>query len=333
MDTALFCNPLCHVTAASAVHHGIIRLTQGRTPSLPEAGFVQDEMSNRKTRAQIAEGTLEILERGYYQTPAGQVVHIKDVLEAAISSSVHYTPADFDRVFAQRDRILAERGRQRTDFEVVNETTLSAARRLAQTEDHAGVLALNFASARNPGGGFLRGSQAQEESLARASGLYPCVAQMRAMYNTNRRFRSCLYTDNMIYSPRVPVFRDDADQLLEVPCLVSFVTAPAVNAGVVRRRGGADAGRIGDVMLGRIEKVLSLAVIHQHETLVLGAWGCGVFRNDPNDVARWFGDHLTGDGLFARAFKKVVFAVLDRTKGRSAIRPFQSIFLSSNDVS
>ncbi len=244
-----------------------------------------------------------------------------------MSGSVHYRPTDFDEVFALRDRIVEERGGQPPiEFEVVNETTLSAARKLTQADDNANPLALNFASAKNPGGGFLKGSQAQEESLARASGLYPCIAQMQAMYNTNRQFRSCLYTDNMIYSPGVPVFRDDRDQLLEAPNLVSFVTAPAVNAGVVRRRGTENVGRIEDVMRGRMEKVLSLAVIHHHETLVLGAWGCGVFRNNSGDVARWFGDYLTGDGLFSRAFRKVVFAVLD-SRGGAVIRPFQDLFL------
>lgn len=284
-------------------------------------------MSRRSARAHIARETMRILDRGCYESPTGQVVHIKSALEAAISGSIHYRPADFDEAFALRDRILAERGIQPPiEFEVVNETTLSAARRLAEVDDNANVLALNFASSKNPGGGFLKGSQAQEESLARASGLYPCIAQMQAMYETNRRLRSCLYTDNMIYSPKVPVFRDDWNQLLEAPYLVSFVTAPAVNAGVVRRRGTENVARIEDVMRGRMEKVLSLAVVHHHETLVLGAWGCGVFQNKPRDVAQWFGDHLTGKDLFSSAFRKVVFAILDRSGG-AVLRPFQNTFL------
>ena len=294
---------------------------------IEEARRIDREMNKRATRAQIAKETLEILEKGFYQSPGGQVVHIKEALEAALLDSVHYRPKDFDEVFGLRDRIMVERGDQAPiEFQVINETTLSAAARLTKANGNANVLALNFASAKNPGGGFLKGSQAQEESLARASGLYPCIAQMQAMYDANRQFRSCLYTDNMIYSPGVPVFRDDRDQLLEAPYLVSFVTAPAVNAGVVRRRGTENVGRIEDVMRGRIEKVLSLAVIHHHETLVLGAWGCGVFRNNPRDVARWFGDHLTGNGLFSRSFKKVVFAVLDRRDG-AIVRPFQNVFL------
>ena len=284
-------------------------------------------MNRRTKRAQVARQTLEILDRGCYESPTGQVVHIQGALVAAMSGSVHYRPTDFDEVFALRDRVIAERGVQPPiEFEVVNETTLSAAGRLAKADGNASVLALNFASAKNPGGGFLKGSQAQEESLARASGLYPCIVQMQAMYDTNRRLLSCLYTDHMIYSPGVPVFRDDRDQLLEAPYLVSFVTAPAVNVGVVRRRGTENVARIEGVMRGRIEKVLSLGVIHHHQTLVLGAWGCGVFRNDPRDMAQWFGDHLIGEGRFSTSFKKVVFAVLDR-RGGAVIRPFQSVFL------
>src|SRR5262249_16056788 len=201
-----------------------------------------------------------------------------------------------------------------------------AARRLAEGEPGGRVLALNFASARHPGGGFLKGSQAQEESLARASGLYACLAQFPAMYEANARFPSCLYTDHMIYSPDVPVFRDDADALLDRPYPVSFVTAPAVNVPALRTNESARLAQVEPVMRSRMDKVLSLAVVHGHDLLVLGAWGCGVFANDPERVARWFRDHLTGDGIFARAFRRVVFAVLDRTGARSILGPFERHF-------
>jgi uncharacterized protein (TIGR02452 family) len=229
-------------------------------------------------------------------------------------------------VFQQRDQFLQGRPHAPAAFEVLNETTLHAARRLLEGEPGARVLALNFASARHPGGGFLKGSQAQEESLARASGLYACVSPLRGMYDANARFPSCLYTDHMIYSPDVPVFRDDEDALLDRPYPLSFVTAPAVNVGALRRNEPDALRRVEPVMLSRMEKVLSLAVVHGHDVLVLGAWGCGVFTNDPERVADWFHRHLTGGGTFRWAFRKVVFAVLDRTEARSMIRPFERRF-------
>src|SRR5262249_28539280 len=201
-----------------------------------------------------------------------------------------------------------------------------AARRLAEGEPGGRVLALNFASARHPGGGFLKGSQAQEESLARASGLYTCLARFPEMYYANARFPSCLYTDHMIYSPDVPVFRDDEDTLLECPYLLSFVTAPAVNIGALRTNESDSLGQVEPVMLSRMEKLLSLAVVHGHDVLGLGAGGWGVFGRGPGRVGGCFRRHLAGDGLFRRASRTVVFAVLARTEARSMIRRFERQF-------
>ncbi|HJT78739.1 MAG TPA: TIGR02452 family protein [Gemmataceae bacterium] len=283
-------------------------------------------MSTRTKRAQVAQETLTILEDGAYLHPSGRRIAIRDDLASARSRSVLYSPEQFQDVLQRRDQLLRARSPAPVTFEVVNETTLHAARRLVEGELGARVLALNFASARRPGGGFLSGSQAQEESLARASGLYACISAFREMYDVNARFPSCLYTDHMIYSPDVPVFRDDWDMLLERPYPLSFVTAPAVNVGALRRNELGRLPEVGPVMLSRMEKVLSLAVVHGHEVVVLGAWGCGVFGNDPEQVAGWFHRHLAGEGAFRGAFRKVVFAVLDRTGDGAQTRPFERYF-------
>jgi uncharacterized protein (TIGR02452 family) len=280
-------------------------------------------MAKRITRARIARETVEILERGWYAADGTQV-SVSDLLARARAHSRLYTPDDFGEVFRRRDEraATAERGRK-TEFRAINCTTLAAARRLIRDEGAADVLCLNFASAKNPGGGFLNGSQAQEESLARATGLYPCIAPLRAMYDTNRQFGSCLYTDHMIYSPRVPVFRDDDDGLLAEPYAVSLITAPAVNVGALRPD---ERPRVEPTMLARTEKVLALAAAHGHEVLVLGAWGCGVFRNNPADVARWFRHHLCENAALRGAFRAVVFAVLDTSPGERTLRPFADCF-------
>jgi uncharacterized protein (TIGR02452 family) len=212
-----------------------------------------------------------------------------------------------------------------TEFPVRNCTTLAAAYDLVREArwTGGGVMLLNFASAKNPGGGFLGGARAQEESLARSSGLYPCIAPHQEMYDANRRCGSCLYTDHMIWSPDVPVFRDDEDRLLEEPYTVSMPPAPAVNDGAVR---GDDRDSIDSVMWRRTLKVLAVAAEHGHSDLVLGAWGCGVFKNDVTKVAGWFHSALTDPVHFRNVFRKVVFAVLDRSAERRFIGPFEERF-------
>ena len=284
-------------------------------------------MNNRAERTKIAKETLRILEKGFYKDSKGKVVRIDNALKFAIINSIHYTPDMFKSVFSQRDKIVSQgKLAYKTIHEVRNETTLNAAKGLMTQEGFDNVLCLNFASAKNPGGGFLQGSGAQEESLARSSGLYPCIAQMKGYCESNKKLRSSLYTDNMIYSPKVPVFRDDDGRLLDAPYLLSIITAPAVNKGAVLRNEPQKATKISSVMQNRIEKLLSIAMIHHHDTIILGAWGCGVFKNDPSDVAGYFKKHLLENTVFRWRFKRVHFAVLDKTKNKTIIRPFKSAF-------
>lgn len=287
-------------------------------------------MASRSQRAAIAAETLAILGQGWYNAGGGERIEIGQPLANAIERSVHYQPADFGRVFAERDRRIAARKTagltNPPTFQVVNGTTLAAAYRLVDAFPTVDPLCLNFASAKNPGGGFLGGSQAQEESLARASGMYAALQRYPEMYDANRACDTCLYLDHMIYSPQVPVFRDDEDQLLDRPYLASFLSAPAVNRGAVEKNEPENLHRIEPTMLARTEKLLALAVVHGHDTLVLGAWGCGVFRNDPAAVATWFHQHLVHNPAFSGAFRQVVFAVLDRDERLGSYRAFAERF-------
>ncbi|WP_416291853.1 TIGR02452 family protein [Paenibacillus illinoisensis] len=282
--------------------------------------------NQRSGRARIAQETLAILEEGQYINGYDRRVSIDEDLKRAIQGSVLYRP---DELPALREQVHQLQGAPKSaaaKIEVTGETTLAAASRLVVDEGRTDVVCLNFASAKNPGGGFLGGSQAQEESLARASGLYPCISQMNEMYDHNRKLRTCLYSDYMIYSPGVPVIRDDEDRLLAQYYTTSFITAPAVNAGVVKEREQADDQQIESVMKERIRYILDVAAMNGHRTLVLGAYGCGVFRNDPMDVARYFHDVLVQEN-FRQSFERIVFAVLDRSAGQRIIKAFQEQLL------
>ncbi|MFX1257732.1 MAG: TIGR02452 family protein [Promethearchaeota archaeon] len=291
-------------------------------------------MSNRTERIKIAKETLEILEEGFYRNSKEKIVQINDSLKFAMKNTIHYTPDMLKSVNSQRDKIF-NKGKlaYKTIYEIRNETSLKAAKRLTHEEEFYNVLCLNFASAKNPGGGFLRGSDAQEESLARSSGLYPCIAQMKGYYESNKKLRSSLYTDNMIYSPKVPVFRNDDGRLLDAPYLLSIITAPAVNKGAIIRNEPKKATKISSIMENRIEKLLSIAIIHHHDAIILGAWGCGVFKNNPSDVKGYFKKFLVEDTIFRRCFKKVHFAILDKTKNKAIIGPFKNAFPTEEMVS
>lgn len=274
----------------------------------------------------IAYETLDIIEAGYYQNQQQEAVDISAALRYTVANTVHYRPEDFDTVFAQRDQVLTAAPVRPIDITVTDETTFAAARRLVVEEGRSHVCCLNFASAKNPGGGFLGGAQAQEEALARASGLYASLISKRAMYDINRANNTCLYTDNMIYSPLVPVFRDDRDIFIDEPYKVSIITAPAANAGAVKNNERHRLHEIESVMLARIEKVLSVAVANKQTTIILGAWGCGVFRNNPAEIANWFAQHILENETFKNAFEKVVFAVYDTSEHRHNLQAFKNKF-------
>jgi uncharacterized protein (TIGR02452 family) len=265
----------------------------------------------------IAKETVAIAERGWYELPSGARVEVGQAVKRAVRDTRLHYPEDFARLDLPPKT-------ERTTFEVTGETTAEAARRLVEGEGVSYVAALNFASAKNPGGGFLGGAKAQEEDLARCSALYACLIEHRAYYDTNRATPSMLYTDHLIYSPDVPFFRDERLELLPAPFLVSILTSPAPNAGEARKRGES-ARAIRATLARRAEQVLRVAAHHGHRVLVLGAWGCGVFQNDPREVAAVFAELLASPAL-ERAFARVVFAVYDRSKAQENRRAFAERF-------
>lgn len=280
---------------------------------------------NSKERIDTANTTLQIIEDGYYTNLQGAHVSIKQQQQFAEDNSTLYKPEDFDAIINELRLKSPTYNINQTIFEVTGETTLEAMQRLTNTSKK--VIALNFASAKNPGGGFLSGSQAQEESLARSSGLYNCLLRCSMMYTVNRKLTSCLYTDHMIYSPAVPFFKNDEGELLNSPYYCSILTAPAVNAGAVQQNEPHRINEIEPVMYSRTEKLLAIAASKEYETLILGAWGCGVFRNNPEMIAECFHRHLLSNALFKNAFKKVVFAILDKYEGQPILTPFKTKFI------
>ncbi|MFF4319580.1 TIGR02452 family protein [Streptomyces sp. NPDC001568] len=254
---------------------------------------------------EIARENALIVAAGAYRTRSGRQVSLAAAVAEAKAGTTIYGP---NRVIPDEGPVG---GGARTVIEVTGESSTVAARRLAAVDAEAAPVAvLSFASARNPGGGYVRGAKAQEEALCRASALHETLLEARAYYEVHRATESTFYTDRVIHSPGVPVFRDDRGELMETPFRAGFLTSPAPNAGTIRRQEPDRVAEIPAALARRAELVLEVAALHGYRRLVLGAWGCGVFRNDPAQVAEAFRALLAE--RFAGTFEHVVFGVLDR---------------------
>lgn len=163
-------------------------------------------------------------------------------------------------------------------------------------------LALNFASAYHPGGGYLTGARAQEESLCRASGLYYTLREVTKFYEVNKREGGLEYTDGMIFSENVPVVRDDFGNTLPAPITCDFLTSPAVNRN---KAHGLPLEQTNRTMERRIEKIVSFSAETKAELVIFGAFGCGVFRNRREDILPMFENAITRFG----GDKEYIFAI------------------------
>jgi uncharacterized protein (TIGR02452 family) len=263
----------------------------------------------RDLAVRLGEEAVAISKAGRYVSPAGEV-EITAHVTNALKKARYYAP--------EHVHSAPQTGHHQTQFEVTNETTLSAHRR-HQDKGH-NVVSLNFASATHPGGGFLSGARAQEEYLCRSSALYLTLKDW-PMYDYHRAKGGCLYSDAMIYSPDVPVFRDDEHDLLPSPYQASFITSAAPLA---KHLQFDELHQLRKTITSRIRKIITVAQENGHDSLILGAWGCGAFGNNGNLMADLFHQALTED--FAGAFKEVTFAVVDTSPDARFIDPFRRRF-------
>lgn len=219
--------------------------------------------------------------------------------------------------------------------------TFEAAMRYALSDEYGDkkIGVLNFASATNPGGGVEDGSSAQEESLCRCSTLYPCLEQHRLrndFYEPHRKARNPLNNDDIIYSPDIVIIKTDEEypERMEEDdwCLVDVITcaAPNLRKRPNRYSNGRDVPQptvtpeeLYDLHYSRAEHILNVAAGNGVEVLILGAFGCGAFENDPKIVAKAYYDVLQE---YAGYFDVVEFAVYTNAFETKNFTAFQEAF-------
>ena len=266
---------------------------------------------DRHIAAGLGAETLRAIHEGSYLLPDGRRVDWSESVATAITAKVTIPP----------DATLpgGTGGFASTSLTIANETTLRAAKQMVG--DGEKPLVLNMANGVSPGGGFLTGGRAQEEVLCRSSALHATL-DGDLMYSAHRNRSDYESSEWMILSPLVPVFRTDAGEPLDQPWLCDFITSAAPFAPRVGQP------RSSQLMTRRISRLLQVAAAYNYEVLVLGAWGCGAFRNDPETTAASFREALNGP--FEGCFRNVHFAITDWSTERRFFGPFRDEFIPGN---
>ena len=277
--------------------------------------------SMRAMRVKIFEETVSIINRGYYILNRGQKISFPQkthlTTKRPIIESIYYDK-EF-RITDPTDSLC------KTIIRVENIDCLVASQKLQQ--EGYNVAVLNMASRRIPGGGVLSGAGAQEENLFRRSNLFQSMFQYapyarkykinpsKHQYPLDREFGG-------VYTKDATVFRGgekDGYPLLEKPFQMSFVSVPGMNRPELTDDGMV-AKHLVEPIKNKIRTIFRIGLENEHDALVLGALGCGAFRNPPKHIARLFHE-VIDEPEFANRYKLLLFAIIEDHNSRHSHNP------------
>lgn len=271
-------------------------------------------------RVEVYDETLLDVLNGYYFTKEGKKVVFKDYREMVYGTKFY------------RDEICSNTLSRDSSFpvvEVIEKGTLEVVKSLIDKGENPAVL--NFASRKNPGGGVITGAGAQEESLFRCSNYFKSLYQFANYakhYNLEKRPQSYPLDKNYggIYSPNVTIYRGNEDEgypKLDCPWETNFIAVPAINSPSLVKDEN-DKYWLEDTMenatKNKIRTIYRIAVINGHKQLVLGAFGCGAFKNPPHHIAKLFNEVLHEEE-FKSSFSHIVFAIIENQNSHKWFNP------------
>ena len=286
----------------------------------------KNQGDTRGPRRQVYASTLMLVKRGRYHTASGGLVELGRIINPQ---------AQADNVFVDHEITLRpslERNSGEVRIAVVNDDCLALARRLHATDPTDDICVLNMASSRNPGGGVWGGAGAQEEYLFRCTDYYRFLYQYAnnfdpQVYHVQRNAHHRYPLDPLyggIYSHGVTVFRDteaNGYALLDSPVRLNFV---AVAAFHFNERCDAIPQPYVEPTKDKIRLMLRLAANNGQRRLVLGAFGCGAFHNEPHHMAQLF-RQVIHESEFQGLFTSISFAVIEDHNSTNNYTAFRDV--------
>ena len=260
----------------------------------------------KELRTKEFRNTVEIVNQGYYVAEDGNRFDFPDD-SGMIRNTVFY-----DR---EMSKVNKPKGEEHTIVEVQNIDCLYAGVQLKEQGYNPAVL--NMASRRNPGGGVATGAGAQEETLFRRTNLFRSLYQFAPyaeQYGMKHSYHQYPLDRNYggVYTPDAIYFRESEQNgyaLLDEPVSLSFITVAGMNRPDLTADGMIADHHVGPIK-NKIRTIFRMGLVHGHDSLVLGALGCGAFRNPPRHVARLFHEVME-EPEFRNRYRRIVFAILD----------------------
>lgn len=291
-----------------------------------------------------AETSKYLLENGSRFTQGGVRIGVFKNNQTIFSAWKYKAPSGKEISLGDRQKLLDDTKVYRVAFDVNDVPVCGEELRTACFDEDCIVVAknlidqgynpaiLNLADAYAACGFYNKGSNAQEESLCRATTLSQTLYQYynkrwAAKAGVPLREHPAYPMDvrfGCIYSPGVTVFRDGQASgyaLREEPFRTSIISLAALNfreedqpnnCEYKASDGGFTEEGLG-VMRDKISTIYRVALSNGHDSVVLGAFGCGVFRL-PADVVSGLFREILEDPEFRGKFRFICFAILERGK-------------------
>ncbi len=214
---------------------------------------------------------------------------------------------------------------------VESNTSFNAAKKYLQ---YGKTAVLNFANPHNPGGGVYNGAMAQEECLCRSSNLYQCISNKNVFndyYLYHKDMDHYFFSDRLIYTKGITVFKDDSDVPQIMPKEEWFnVDVITCAAPYIAKRKYTNKTALKELFKGRIKNIFEAAIDNNVEVIILGAFGCGAFKNPPEVVAKAFHE-VINENNYSNYFKKIVFAIKNSNKNENYMY-FEKIILGYQGI-
>ncbi len=284
----------------------------------------------KRKNAEIFKDTTAAIKAEAFTTPSGKVIKLN--LEPMVSGSVCYhakLPGQQVADAAGGTRIMVE----------MNDCLVAAQRLVSEGYNPA---LLNFASAGHPGGGVETGARAQEETICRRSTLtrsiYAFDPKYAAKYGYEHKTGNNYPLDDLhfsaVYSPSVTVFKEGMECIpMEKPYQVAVITCAALNLNGKYSLALTPDGHMPEmakaITRDKVRTIFRIALTHGHDSLVLGAFGCGAFKNPPAEVAAIFHEILE-EPEFKNKFRLVTFSIIeDHNSNNRNLKAFEKVFGNS----